>query len=277
MNKARFLFGLCLVMAPLNASASGNTLASTAAPYRVGQGWVNVPIDAANPQRWYRFPVVAGRSYCVEGVTEDTPGVTNTNYDGSTFVFRADGTTNIAAEDDNLVEPGGSQTWNPGRVCYIADEDSNHFARVSNINGPSATRSYRFRIEDTTLFCPWFFSGNGFEAFILMRNTTNTAVKATVTVRNTAGAIIGTQTGVVPANGSFNLQVSAASPNGFGIAAASGSVEIAYGANLAFAPGLNDGWAAGAPGAIVANVTSLSFGGGVSFDAPATPRQDWRN
>ena len=31
------------------------------------------------------------------------------------------------------------------------------------------------RAVETTLFCPWFISGNGFEAFILTRNTTNTA------------------------------------------------------------------------------------------------------
>jgi hypothetical protein len=277
MNKTRFLFGLCLVMIPLNASAQSNTTSAGAVPYKVGQGWVNVPIDAGNLQRWYSYQVVLGRSYCVEGVTEVTPGVTNNNYDGNTLVFRSDGTTIIAAEDDYLQEPGNTVFVNPGRVCYIADEDSVHFARLSNNALGTATRSYRWRVEDTTLFCPWFFSGGGFEAFVLIRNTTNSAVKATVSLRNTAGAIVGTQTGVVPANGSFNLQVSAAPPNGFGIAVANGSVEIAYGANQPFAVTFNSGWAAGAPGAIVANVTSLSFGQGVSFDTPASPRQDWRN
>ena len=193
------------------------------------------------------------------------------------FVFRADGTTNIAAEDDYTLEPGNTLYVTPGRVCYIADENSVHYARLSNNFLGPATRNYRWRVEDTTLFCPWFFSGGGFEAFVLIRNTTNFGVKATVSLRNTAGVIIGTRTGVVPANGSFNLQVSAAPPNGFGIATANGSVEIAYGANLPFAAGFNNGWTAGAPGAIVANVKSLSFGQGVSFDTPATPRQDWRN
>jgi hypothetical protein len=31
-----------------------------------------------------------------------------------------------------------------------------------------------------------------------------------------------------------------------------------------------------APGGLVASVTSLNFGAGVSFDVAASPRQDWR-
>jgi hypothetical protein len=33
---------------------------------------------------------------------------------------------------------------------------------------------------------------------------------------------------------------------------------------------------AGAAGSLVGSVTSLSFGQGVSFDAPMAPRQDWQ-
>ena len=64
-----------------------------------------------------------------------------------------------------------------------------------------------------------------------------------------------------PGNGSYNLQVSAAPPVGFGLTAASGGVYVAHD---------------GPPGSLTANVTSLSFGSGVSFDTPASPRQDNR-
>ena len=278
MKRIRFLLGVCLVMVPLSASAQVNTTAGNASPYKPGEGWINVNIDAANLQRWYGYDVVAGRSYCVEGVSESTP--TAVSYDGDTYIYRGDGTTQIAGNDDYFTETsgGGGLFVNPGRVCYISDENGSHLARLSNHNLGTNTRSYRWRVEDTTLFCPWFFSGSGFEAFVLIRNTTASAIKATVTLRNTAGAVVGPpQTATVPANGSFNLQVSAAPPNGFGLAAASGSVEIAYGSTQAFAPGASSNWAAGAPGSVVANVTSLSFGQGVSFDTPANPRQDWRN
>ena len=70
--------------------------------------------------------------------------------------------------------------------------------------------SFRIRIIDTTLFCPWFFSGSGFEAFVLVKNTTNTARAATVTLYSPTGVSLGTQSGMAPINGSYNLQVSAA-------------------------------------------------------------------
>ena len=77
-----------------------------------------------------------------------------------------------------------------------------------------------------------------------------------------AGSTVGApRTGSVPANGSFNLQVSAASPNGFGLAAATGGVWIAHD---------------GPPGSLIVNVTSLGFWSGVSFDTPAAPRPDFR-
>jgi hypothetical protein len=55
--------------------------------------------------------------------------------------------------------------------------------------------------------------------------------------------------------------VSAPSPTGFALTSAAGGVQIAHN---------------GPPGALIANVTSLSFGSGVSFDTPASPRQDFR-
>jgi len=276
MKRIQVLLGVCLVMVPLTASAQNNTSA-TAVGYKAGEGWINVNIGAApNNQRWYAYQVFLGRSYCVEGIAEETPTL---DYDGETTVFRSNGTTVVGQSDDAFTEPDMG-TFNPGRVCYISDENSVHFARVGNL-GLSATpvRTYRWRVEDTTLFCPWFFSGSGFEAFILIRNSAATPVKVTVRLRNTAGVIVGTpQSTTVAANASFNLQVSAPPPTGFGLAAASGSVEIAYGSPNAFNTLPYDtNWSAGAPGTLTANVTSLSFGQGVSFDTPANPRQDWRN
>jgi hypothetical protein len=114
---------------------------------------------------------------------------------------------------------------------------------------------------DTTLFCPWFFSGDGFEAFVLIKNTTGTAHNATVTLIGISGATLGTQSGTAPANGSYNLQVSFAPPTGFGLGTAHGGVSIAHD---------------GPPGSMIANVTSLGFSSGVSFDTPASPRPDFR-
>jgi hypothetical protein len=261
-------------MVPLTASAQNNTPA-TAAPYKPGQGWIRVDVGAApNNQRWYAYQAFLGRSYCVEGVAEEAPTLV---YDGETAVFRSDGATLLGKNHDAATEPAAGVV-NPGRVCYISDQDDLHYARVGNLGLVTTPKSYRWRIEDTTLFSPWFFSGSGFEAFVLIRNTTASSVKVTVRLRDTAGAVVGTpQTATVAPNASFNLQVSAPSPTGFGLASASGTVEIAYGSPVAFGTTSNPQWAAGAPGSIVATVTSLNFAQGVSFDAPATPRPDGRN
>jgi hypothetical protein len=190
-------------------------------------------------------------------------------------VRRENQTTVIGVGDDisgPVSDPGfDNERATPGRVCYVAPATENNYVQVSNCCGATTGTNpytYQFRVVETTLFCPWFFSGGGFEAFVLIRNTTATTVRATVTLRSPTGVLLGTQTSNVGPSSSFNLQVSAAAPGGFGLASANGSVEVAF-------QGPSTG-IIGAPGSLLANVTSLSFGQGVSFDTPMAPRQDWQ-
>ena len=275
MKKIRVVFGLsCLVLLPLAASAQNNT-PLTAATYVNGQGWINVNV-AGPPDnlRWYRYGVVGGHSYCAEQVADKTP---TTSQDGYVEVRRENRTTVIASGDDVAgasVEPGfDNEIKNPARVCYVAPATENNYVQVSNCCGavPAITpNTYQFRVVDTTLYSPWFFSGSGYEAFILLRNTTAAELRVTVTLRSPAGVVLGTQTATVNGGSSYNLLVSAAPPTGFGLATASGTVEVAFqgsGVSATFA---------GAAGSLVGTVTSLSFGQGVSFDTPMGPRQDWQ-
>jgi hypothetical protein len=275
MSKIRVSFGLsCLVLLPLTASAQNNTPA-TAATYVTGQGWINVNVAGLPDNlRWYRYGVVGGHSYCAEQVADKSP---TTTQDGYVEVRRQDRTTVIGAGDDvagAAVEPGfDNELKTPGRVCYVAPATENNYVQVSNCCGavPAVTaNTYQFRVVDTTLYSPWFFSGSGYEAFILLRNTTAAELRVTVTLRSTAGVALGSQMATVNAGASYNLQVSAPPPGGFGLASASGTVEVAFqgsGVSATFA---------GAAGSLLGNVTTLSFGQGVSFDAPMVPRQDWQ-
>jgi hypothetical protein len=275
MKRVRTGLGLLsLLIVPAVASAQNNT-AGTAATYSPTQGWIQVDVGASpNDQRWYRYGVVAGRSYCAEEVASAQPTRTE---DGEVDVFRQDGTTLIGRSNDisALGDIGyDNQQSTPGRVCYIAPVTENNYAQVGNFLFGAFVETYRFRVVETTLYCPWFFSGSGFEAFILLRNTVAVPVKATVTLRATNGVVVGSpQSATVPANGSFNLQVSAAPPTGFGLASQYGSVEVAFG-GLGPPTAANSN-SSGAPGSLLGNVTSLSFGQGVSFDTPMAPRQDW--
>ena len=239
---------------PLLTLGPDNDTAAGAKDLQLGSSSSDTLGAAPNDQNWFRYPVKAGRSYCVD---VDNGRTDVSIRDTVLSVYRADATTVVGNNDNIADEPGGARS---SRVCYIATVVDVNLARVTA--GASGTAGgFRVRVVDTTLFCPWFFSGNGFEAFVLIKNTTGSAHNATVRLTAAGGATLGTQSGTVPANGSYNLQVSAASPTGFGLSAASGGVYIAHD---------------GPPGSLIANVTSLSFGSGVSFDTPASPRQDFR-
>jgi uncharacterized repeat protein (TIGR01451 family) len=211
-----------------------------------------------NDHNRFRYRVRSGRSYCVE--VDNGAGETSIR-DTVLSVHGADGTTLIASNDDIADEPGGPHL---SRACYVATANEADLADVTA--GTSGTAGgFRLRVVETTLFCPWLgplFAGGGFESFILIKNTTGTAHSATVTLTTGSGSTVGTpQNGVVPANGSYNLQVSAAPPVGFGLSGVSAGVLIAHD---------------GPPGGVIANVTTLNFGSGVSYDTPALPRLDNR-
>ena len=239
---------------------AAQTTEPTAASYVVGQGWLKFQSPGhAQGAKFYRFGVVAGRSYCVEQVGSDFVA---DKADTVSYVSRPGGGGDIVGNNDDMAtEPGAvPASTQPSRFCWIAPATEAEFLQLfTKENGVSFER--KFRVMDTTLFAPWFFSGSGFEAFVLLKNTTNQAISTTVTLYSTAGASLGSQTAVVPANGSYNLQVSAAPPTGFGIPNATGTVQISH---------------LGAPGALLGNVTSLSFGQGVSFDTVVAPRTDWQ-
>jgi hypothetical protein len=235
------------VAAPPSAVLAKNVLIGSVSTDALGAA----PAD----QNWFRYQVKAGRSYCVEvdnGETETS--IRDTVLD----IFASDGVTSLGHNDDVTDEPSASLL---SRVCYIAGVSEDNLAKVTaGATGTNGT--FRVRVVDTTFFCPWFFSGSGFEAFVLIKNTTGTARSVTVSLYQPSGAAVGAPlSGTAPVNGSFNIQVSAAPPNGFGLGSANGSVQIAHN---------------GPPGGLIANVTSLSFTSGVSFDTPASPRQDFR-
>ena len=247
---------LVLVLASIAASAAAeNNSALLAKNVLIGSVSTDALGVAPADQNWFRYQVKAGRSYCAE---VDNGEVETSIRDTVLTVYRTDGTTVVGTNDDIADEPAASVL---SRFCYIATVDEDNLAKVTaGATGTAGT--FRVRIIDTTLFCPWFFSGSGFEAFILVKNTTSAPRNATVTLYDPAGTTVGTaQTGTAPGNGSYNLQVSAPPPTGFGLTSASGGVQIAHN---------------GPPGALIANVTSLSFTSGVSFDTPASPRQDFR-
>ena len=118
-----------------------------------------------NAQNWFRYTVRAGRSYCVE--VDNGRGEISIR-DTVLSLFRADTSTSIGTNDNITDEPGGPLL---SRFCYIAPATEDNLANVT-AGAANTTGTFRVRVVDTTVFCPWFFSGSGFEAFILIKNTT---------------------------------------------------------------------------------------------------------
>ena len=247
------------MLAPVAAFAQNTSFVAASTLTISGQGQYHTTDTTTNLNTFYMWRVVAGRSYCVETQNAEFEA---SNVGTQLAVFRGDTTTSLGTNTyaDGLT--GEFPNFSNSRVCYIAPASERNYVQVTRdaLSTTNTSAVYRIRVVESSLYSPWFFSGSGFEAFILIKNNTGTARSLTVTLFSPAGAILGTQTGTLPANGSLNFQVSAAPPSGFGIAAANGGVRITGDMPL---------------GSITANVTSLSFGQGVSFDTPAAPRPDW--
>jgi hypothetical protein len=173
-------------------------------------------------------------------------------------VFRADGTTTIASSDNVSDEPAAPLL---SRACYIATVSEDNLADVT-AGGSNTAGGFRIRAVETTMFSPWFFSSDVYEAFILMKNTTSTTRHATVTLlQNNGVPFTAPQTGTLVPEGEFNMEVSHPSPVGFNLSLAFGTIMVAHD---------------GPPGAVIGNSTTLSFTSGVSFDTPLVSRQDHR-
>jgi hypothetical protein len=247
---------LSLLAVPLVASAQNTTIGNSASLAINGKSKYQFMDGAANLNTFYSWIVIPGKSYCVE--TEGGE-FERTIVDTVLTVFAQDTTTVIGSNDD----APELQNWRGSRVCYTATGSGQqvNFGRVAPFGGTSPGQYYQIRVVENSLYSPWFFTGSGFEAFILIKNTTSATYAGVVTLFNPNGTVLATSASLaIPANGSLNLQLSAAAPVGFGLTAGNGGVRLTSNAAL---------------GALVANVTSLSFGQGVSFDTPMTPKTDW--
>jgi hypothetical protein len=247
-----------------SVASAANDVPAAAAYAPVDNAWVDSFITPTLIQRYYFTGFVQGRSYCVE--VQPNSSSIDVGLDTATYVFAdSAGLSVLSVGDDWFHEPyAGYYSKN----CFIWTAATDSF-RLLNVQAccnrpppaPLATSNFRFRIVDTALNGPWFFvdTASSYNGFIEIANTTTDPVTITVTIRNSTGATIGVpQTRGVPGYG--NLALNARTDFGVTLTNGPGSVQIAHN---------------GPPGAIFANVTSLSAQTGLSFDSPLTRRQNW--
>jgi len=134
-----------------------------------------------------------------------------------------------------------------------------HWLKVSTSSAPAAAYEFNLILVETTLFSPWWFVDTpfGYEAFVHFRNNTSSPVTLIVTAYAGTGAQAAPpMTFVIPGNAAGALAVG----DTLGAADGFGSAQIAH---------------SGPPGAVFANLTTLSAITGLSYDIPFQPRMQW--
>ncbi len=199
---------------------------------------------------YYRYNLVAGRSYrlfCWQAFADGG---------GACEAFWANTSGAILTAFGSNTEPIVPGAQSRRSTVFIPTTSGAYLGFLDNDNASAAT-TYMLAIE-TTLFSPWYFidSGSGYDGFVEIKNNTNSSVDVTVTAYDSTGSVVGTTTETISANGNTFVQIGAT----FGIAGGFGSVDLAHN---------------GMPGAVSANITTLSATTGLSFDSPFTPRMSW--
>lgn len=245
---------LSLALLPATAWADNTTCANAEfLMMGIGRGQT---IGSGTP-RYYKVPVVAGRSYSVyswapfQDVGEGSASINHTFYTSSTCA------TVAATTDTTNAEPTSSVDGHSGdNDTIIPTFTGTMYIQVSNLTAAGSYTIYT-AIQETTIFSPWWFVGGTNQAFAEIKNTTTSSIPYTLTMYRANGAVCGTSSGTLSGNGNTAVSIGTV---GTCAAAVSGSAQVAY---------------QGPPGAFVANITTIDGVQGTSFDAPFSPRMPW--
>jgi hypothetical protein len=192
----------------------------------------------ASAENWTSIEGVGGRSYCAElapAPDQQFPAAP------ALTALRADGLTVL----DNR---GGT------RACFVMPQTETALIKTTQADG--SPRSYVLAVHETTLWANWFFVGGSYSSYSLVRNTTDADIPVVMTWRSDAGALLDTETIVIPARGVIFVN---ARDKFDPTANPTGSVELAH---------------AEQPLAIVGSQTTLSAVTGLSFDTITFQRRD---
>jgi len=236
--------------------AQANTTRNTAAGVAWGQTVMSRVRGAPATEFWFVNTAKSGRSYCVETGNIQNGALAFNIPDTVLEIIHLNGTL-ITVNDDASDEPGSGNTFF-SRACWIQSGDEAVFTRLTANNAGVLDTLISVRFIDTTLFCPWYFIAGDYNAFSLLRNTTNETLSGVkVTWFGLTGAVAGQTTVSIPANGTLIVNArDFVNPSAF----SNGSIEIAHRSS---------------PEAIVASTTTLSGTTGIGFDAAFDQRKTW--
>ena len=246
------LVGLC---APAKVWADNTTCANAEALMLGETASDTLP---ASGDIYYKLRLVAGRSYTFmawipfEDLGEGGGDLSVSVYQDTTCTTLVSSTTSVGSDSEpSLSFPNADgDTWS-----FVAPVTGNYRFQINN--QVASLYTVRGVAIETTLFSPWWFVGGNNNAFVEIKNTTNATRSVTLTAYTAAGAVCGTSTVSVPANGNTAVNIKSL---GTCAAAVSGGSQIAHNGQV---------------GSFVANTTTIDVVSGTSFDAPFSTRMGW--
>jgi hypothetical protein len=185
----------CVVLIAAPASADSTTCAG--AVLVVPDGSLHTGSLPAGPvRRWYRFVAKAGRSYALmlenlEPGDEQTAATIamvavhdGCGSDGSGGAFLP------TSEFSDIQEPASMDNFavGAGRVALRVGSDVSAFFSVGHINDSSSPIRFRVRVEETTLYNPYWTTASGLQSSFHLYNTTNRPCSVTLDLRTTGNA-----------------------------------------------------------------------------------------
>jgi hypothetical protein len=236
-----------LLLSPVELLAQ-NSSPGAAFHLTVGQHDVVQNLANSSSQAWFDVELRPGRSYCASVLSSQQSlfGAGMTRGDPYVTVYQSDATTWVAYNDNTVTEPS---SYLQSRTCFIWPGGIGTYGYIRVTQNTNSANTYDVGIIETTMFCPWFFIGGDYNAFTLIRNTTDSTVNAYIIWRDSTGAIAAWTNVAIAGNG--NMALNAKSYVNSAVTS-SGSVEITHDAS---------------DGALKASTTSLSGTTGIGFDA----------
>jgi hypothetical protein len=140
-------------------------------------------IGTGTPNRWYVTTLKAGRSYEFRIQPVNTDATTN-GWVGMAL-FQEDGTTPLPfyfhpmdSSPQTYSSPAvaGGLPIGGDRVVYTTTADKTVLMRTGGGFTGGTFITYRISVQETSIFCPWYFTSANYDSFVQVQNTTSFGV-----------------------------------------------------------------------------------------------------
>jgi len=179
-----------------NSATDDDILICVAQVFVVADGRVTARTIGAMTTQWFATSLKIGNSYSLE--FKNATGANTAP--GTLTVFSGDdgcsGNSSVTFRDTAGIDPGAS--GGAVRVSFTA-AGSGIFYRAELVNGSASPVDYTFTLSDTTMFSPAWSTNGPFNTYYSFQNTTGATLNGTLTLRDTAGAVLTTFPLSIPA------------------------------------------------------------------------------